>query len=195
VRAGVPYQRLSQVILTHDDIDHIGSLGTVIRECSGPIQVLAHEADAANIEAGRPGKMAPERLAAIPEERRRTLEAVLARLQSERVRVTQRLAGGERLPYCGGIRVIHTPGHTLGHICLYHEPSRTLIAGDALNVDGDVLRPSSPAMSHDAQQAVTSLRALAAFDIASVISYHGGLYRDAPNERVAALWQQSLSAE
>jgi glyoxylase-like metal-dependent hydrolase (beta-lactamase superfamily II) len=101
----------------------------------------------------------------------------------------------KRLPYCGGIRVIHTPGHTVGHVCLYHEQSRTLIAVDALNVDGGVLRPSSPAMSYDALQALASLRALATVDIGSVVCYHGGLYRDEPNERIAGLWQPSLSSE
>jgi glyoxylase-like metal-dependent hydrolase (beta-lactamase superfamily II) len=194
-RAGVPYERLSQIILTHDDLDHIAGLGAVIRDASGPVEVLAHAADAPNIEAGRPGKMTPERLAALPEERRRLMEAALERLRSEQGRVTHRLSGGERLPQCGGLWVIHTPGHTLGHICLYHEPSRTLIAGDALNVDGGVLRASSPAVSHDAGQALASLRALAAFDIAAVICYHGGLYQEAPNEHIARLWPPALASE
>ena len=39
---------------------------------------------------------------------------------------------GEELPFCGGITVIHTPGHTPGHICLYIGQNKTLIAGDAL---------------------------------------------------------------
>ncbi len=43
-----------------------------------------------------------------------------------------RLADGQRLDLAGGVRVIFTPGHTPGHIALYLERSRTLIAGDAL---------------------------------------------------------------
>jgi glyoxylase-like metal-dependent hydrolase (beta-lactamase superfamily II) len=31
-----------------------------------------------------------------------------------------------------GLRVIHTPGHSPGHIALLHEPTRTLLAGDAV---------------------------------------------------------------
>jgi glyoxylase-like metal-dependent hydrolase (beta-lactamase superfamily II) len=99
------------------------------------------------------------------------------------------LVGGERLPYCGGIKVIHTPGHTVGHICLYLEQSRTLVAGDALAVEGGVLRPSLPALSHDVDQAVASLKQLSSVDIAAIICYHGGLYQDRPNERFAGLWQ------
>jgi len=35
------------------------------------------------------------------------------------VNVDKTLEDGEELPFCGGITVIHTPGHTPGHICLY----------------------------------------------------------------------------
>ncbi len=185
--AGVPYDRLNHIILTHDDIDHIGSLGDIIGGAAGPIEVLAHQAEIAQIESGRPGKMTPERLASMPENMRQVFERVLERLREQHVRVTRPLAGGERLTYCGGISVIHTPGHTVGHICLYLEQSRILIAGDALALDGGVLRPSSPALSYDAHQAVASTRQLAAFDIESVICYHGGLYQDAPNERIAGM--------
>ena len=187
--AGVPYKRLNHIILTHDDIDHIGSLGAIIHDASDPIEILAHHAEVATIESGRPAKMTPERLAALPEHMRQVFERVLESMKSHDVRVTRTLAGGETLPFCGGITVIHTPGHTVGHICLYLAASRTLIAGDALNVDGGELRPSSSRLSYDADLAVASLRQLATFDIASVICYHGGLYQDKPNERIAGIWQ------
>ena len=35
-----------------------------------------------------------------------------------------------------GWRWIHTPGHTPGHISLWHEESRTLVAGDAVITTG-----------------------------------------------------------
>jgi glyoxylase-like metal-dependent hydrolase (beta-lactamase superfamily II) len=36
----------------------------------------------------------------------------------------------------GGLRVIHTPGHTPGSICLYAESERGLISGDTVFTDG-----------------------------------------------------------
>ena len=85
-------------------------------------------------------------------------------------------ADGEVLPYCGGLTVITTPGHTPGHLCLYHPPSKTLIAGDALAlVDGRLQRPE-PTMDLDRDAATRSLRKLARYDIATVICYHGGRY-------------------
>jgi glyoxylase-like metal-dependent hydrolase (beta-lactamase superfamily II) len=53
-RADVPFERLTHIILTHDDIDHIGSLGDLIQAAPGPVEVLAHQADAGAIEQGTP---------------------------------------------------------------------------------------------------------------------------------------------
>ena len=192
-QAGVPYERLNHIILTHDDIDHIGSLGAILQE-TGPIEVLAHSAEVATIESGRPAKMTPERLASMPENLRQVFESVLERMKGQHAWVTRSLAGGETLPFCGGITVIPTPGHTIGHISLYLTTSKTLIAGDALNVHEGVLRCSSLTQSLDVQQAIASLGRLAPFDITSVICYHGGLYQNAPNERIADLWRAGASS-
>lgn len=46
------------------------------------------------------------------------------------------LAGGETLELSGfEWEVIHTPGHTIDSICLYHEPTGTLISGDSVLPD------------------------------------------------------------
>ena len=42
------------------------------------------------------------------------------------------LMDGQLLPVSGGVRVVHTPGHSPGHISLLIEQSGTLITGDAL---------------------------------------------------------------
>jgi glyoxylase-like metal-dependent hydrolase (beta-lactamase superfamily II) len=39
---------------------------------------------------------------------------------------------GELLPVAGGLRVLHTPGHSPGHCSFLHEPTGVLITGDAL---------------------------------------------------------------
>ena len=42
------------------------------------------------------------------------------------------LTDGELLPAGGGLRVIHTPGHSPGHVSLFRDSDRVLIAGDAI---------------------------------------------------------------
>lgn len=42
-QAGVPFDKLNKVIITHQDIDHIGSLSTIRGEAKQTIEVLASD--------------------------------------------------------------------------------------------------------------------------------------------------------
>jgi len=42
------------------------------------------------------------------------------------------VSDGDIIDGSGGLRVIHTPGHSPGHIVLLHEPSSTVLVGDAV---------------------------------------------------------------
>ena len=187
---GVPFEKLNLVILTHHDIDHIGGLAGLIKESPIPIKVLAHQEEKAYIQGDKPPlKLAQleANLDAQPEAMKSIYEKLKAGFESSRVGVDQTLTDGERLPYCGGITVIHTPGHTLGHICLYLEKDKTLIAGDALAVRDGVLTNSPLSTNYDMSLYKRSLEKLAQYDIEQVICYHGGMYKDHPNQRIAAL--------
>ncbi len=47
------------------------------------------------------------------------------------------LKGGETLELSGfQWEVLHTPGHTIDSLCLYHEPTKTLISGDTVVPEG-----------------------------------------------------------
>jgi len=63
------------------------------------------------------------------------------------------LKGGEAIPDCGGIRVLHTPGHTVGSISLYIQRIKTLVAGDAVLSAGEHLVVSPAYLSDDPEQA------------------------------------------
>ncbi|KIL42312.1 hydrolase [Gordoniibacillus kamchatkensis] len=156
-RAGVPFGKLKAVILTHQDLDHIGNLPEILRECGANIQVYAHELDRPYIQGELP----------------LLKDSHIENPPKGRVDVT--LADGQELPYCDGIRVIHTPGHTPGHISLYVKRSKTLVAGDSMySVNGrlgGIHEPTTP----DMEEARRSLHKYTALDIESVICYHGGL--------------------
>jgi glyoxylase-like metal-dependent hydrolase (beta-lactamase superfamily II) len=57
-------------------------------------------------------KMKGEQLAGLPK------DVIHLYQHSPRVKVGKPLYEWEELPYCGGIEVIFTPGHTLGHVSL-----------------------------------------------------------------------------
>lgn len=72
-----------------------------------------------------------------------------------------------------GLRVIATPGHTLGHLCVYDEHASTLITGDAISNVGGALAGSSPQFTTDMAQAVESIRKVAALGFERALFMHG----------------------
>ncbi|MOA30909.1 putative metallo-hydrolase YflN [compost metagenome] len=99
---------------------------------------------------------------------------------------------GMELPFCGGIIVIGTPGHTPGHISLYHKASKTLIAADALIVEAGRLLGPTPHFCVDPQLALQSLQTFTEYDIDHVICYHGGLYTGNVNARISDLAAETV---
>nr|MBC9201337.1 MBL fold metallo-hydrolase [Paenibacillus sp. PL91] len=157
------------------------------------IITASHEDDRDTIDGKAPLlKFPPERLKAeldtLPDEVRIQFENIFVR--PSKPNVTRLLADGETLPIGGGLTVIHTPGHTPGHISLYHQASKTLIAGDALVIQNGELQGSSPYSTVNMEQALRSLEKFKPFDIEAVICYHGGLLRGNINKRIADLTVQ-----
>ncbi|WP_132311008.1 MBL fold metallo-hydrolase [Paenibacillus sp. BK033] len=183
---------LKAVILTHQDIDHIGGLSSFLEEegKKRPFDVYAHEADRAVIDGEAPLlKFPADRLEAELEAWPGSLSEQYKRVlgQPSRPIVTRLMAEREILPFGGGLTVIHTPGHTPGHVSLYHQASKTLIAGDALVIHNGELLPSSPYSTVDMEQALQSVKKLQAYDIEAVVCYHGGLLRGGINKRIDKL--------
>lgn len=189
-KAGVSFGRLNMIILTHHDIDHIGSVNSIKKELSNSVTVLAHEQEAAYVD----GSKTPIKLAqleanfdSLPKAMKELYEKFKVGFQNSKADVDKILVDNEELPYCNGISVIHTPGHTLGHISLYLKQSKILIAGDALEVRDGKLMLISPQFSFDSELSIKSLKKLMQYDIETVICYHGGVYNNKVNERIKEL--------
>ncbi|CRK81194.1 MBL fold metallo-hydrolase [Neobacillus massiliamazoniensis] len=189
-KAGVPFNKLTKVILTHQDIDHIGSLPEILKAADHKIEVFAHEADKPYIEGVKPFlKMNPERVAkmmeSLPEDERQKIKAMFGAPLTAKVDKT--ISDGEVLPYCGGITVIFTPGHTPGHISLYHQQSKTLITGDALVAANGIISGPNPQATPDMETALQSIKKFTKYDIETVICYHGGVIKENANKQLLAL--------
>lgn len=182
--AGFDPAALTKVLLTHQDMDHMGCLKDILA-LYPQIEVLCHEDEAPYIRGDR----TPIKLAALPEGHE--LRLAYAR---RTVPVARTLRDGERLNDCGGILAVHTPGHTPGHLCLYVEEARALIAGDALNIENGMLTGPNPVYTQDMALAYRSLSKLLALDIGRVFTFHGGMFQGDVHEALAALLAAGLRA-
>ncbi|MFO8109589.1 MAG: MBL fold metallo-hydrolase [Thermoplasmata archaeon] len=71
--------------------------------------------------------------------------------------------------YCG-FRIIHTPGHTDGSICLYHPSEKILISGDTVFPGGGVGRTDLPTGSMS--ELVNSVKMLTGYQVDSIYPGH-----------------------
>ena len=112
---------VTTIVLTHAHPDHAGGAAELARRTGQDITV--HDDDARFVTEG----MAPPRDEAL------RLGRLLRRMSStfEAAPVAGTMTEGQLLEG-SGLRVHHTPGHTPGHCSLLHEPTGTLITGDAI---------------------------------------------------------------
>ena len=189
-REGLSFSKLNMVILTHQDIDHVGSLSSILKELPNGVEVLVHKEERAYIQGDKlPVKVAQleAHLSLLPNEMKEIYEKMKTFYENNKFNVDRTLSEGEELPYCGGITVVYTPGHTPGHICLYIERDKILIAGDALQVQGGVLIQAPQSTNFDSDLSIESLKKITQYDVETVICYHGGIYKDNANKRIEEL--------
>lgn len=171
-------KEITTVIITHNHVDHIGSLAELRTLAS--FRVLAHSGDFADADPPYPSGL--RRLLRVP-----FLQPVRRHFALTPDDVDVRLEGGEVLDPLGGLEVVPTPGHTPGSISLYSARYRMLFVGDALQKRHGA--PSTPArrVSIDPATAVDSIVRMATLDFDILCFGHGRPLTDDPRAKLAAL--------
>lgn len=115
---------VTRILLTHAHNDHAGGAAEFC-VTSGVDSVMAHTADAGYL---RSGSMPPR-------DTTTGIGRLIGRLPTggfAPVQAVTELHDGQVLDLAGGLQIVHTPGHTPGHVSLLHPDSGVLITGDAI---------------------------------------------------------------
>lgn len=151
-KAGYMGKDIESIIITHTHPDHVGGLAQ-LKEISNA-RIASHEVEAKFISKeetyqGPPG----------PDAQRHPGTPVDDLLQDGQV--------------YEGLLVLHTPGHTLGHIALLDKENGILYAGDSMRNDSGKIAPMPDQFNINPDQHVESMRKLANYGFEKVVFGHG----------------------
>jgi glyoxylase-like metal-dependent hydrolase (beta-lactamase superfamily II) len=161
------------IVVTHDHVDHTGSAGTLSRELGVPVHIHAAE------HTSRPEG------SKLPYLRRRRAWIFLTHLKTsgrpEPLGRVETFDDGAALP--GGLRAIHTGGHTPGHCVFFQESRGLLFAGDLLCTQNPLTGGRGPellprALNLSSATMLDSLVRLEPLDVGAILFGHGEAWTD-----------------
>lgn len=120
-RLGLSPQSIKGILLTHGHLDHAGNLAALKEWTGAP--VYGHPAEQIHVDGRYPYQGITRwcgRLEAAGRWAFRYRPAL----------IDQPFEGGDELPFWGGLRVVHLPGHSAGHCGFYSERHDLLFSGD-----------------------------------------------------------------
>jgi glyoxylase-like metal-dependent hydrolase (beta-lactamase superfamily II) len=180
-RLNIDLKRLNKIVITHHDWDHIGSLAD-FKERYPNIQIISSEIQARYISGEKPSLRLESLIAKIDDLEGKEKESATQRIEIiQSVKccdIDSYVADNEAISNNGDVICIDTPGHMPGHISVYVKSSKTLIAGDALNVIEGELSGANPLFTFDMEEAARSIKKMSDLDIERIICYHGGEYKN-----------------
>jgi glyoxylase-like metal-dependent hydrolase (beta-lactamase superfamily II) len=189
IAAKIPFHAVRRIIITHSDLDHSGGLAQLRRATQA--RVVCHAVEKEFLE--HPARRLPTPILMKGLFR---VMCVLPSFSQRPVTPDDLVVDGQELPE--GFTVVHTPGHTPGHISLVHRERRLLIAGDAMSNRGGKLRAPLGVYTPDmvnAQRSIWRLAKKYGDEIEIAVFGHGPPIPSNGGKRIKALVSQIFSAE
>lgn len=176
LKNGYEMKNLKNIIITHYDDDHIGSLYD-FKEKYPWINMIASEIESKYIS----GKVKSERLV--------QAEEMLVNMSSDEIKfgnwfiqqlkklkhvsIDEMVHDGDMI-LDNKCRVVATPGHTTGHISLYFPSLKSIITGDAAVHENHEMVIANPRFCLDLESAERSLNKIKNMEAETYYCYHGG---------------------
>jgi glyoxylase-like metal-dependent hydrolase (beta-lactamase superfamily II) len=165
---------VKRIILTHSDIDHVGSLAALQKATGARTYASQIEADA--IAAGKPSREIKRSGFSL-----RSILFALVRpfFKATPVTVDEIVSDSQTLPVLGGLQIVDTAGHTPGHISLFAPAAGILFCGDSMVTDEKGIHGSRSGLTWDEAKARDAEKKQAALGAHIVCSGHGPVVMDA----------------
>lgn len=107
------------------------------------------------------------------------------------VLIDRGLRNGDYFDVCGGIEVIHVPGHSVGNLCLYLQRQKAIIAGDTIFGDENGnIGPPPEKYCLDVRMAESGIKRLLFYDFDSLLLSHGKNLIKGAKSRVRMLCEE-----
>ena len=185
-KAGKKPKDIKQIILTHCHPDHAGSVADLKKLLNVP--VFAHEIDAPLIEQGIGGRQM-QLTPGIVNWLIYNLFIKKAGNTIAPVTVEEKLKDNDIIPVAGGIQVIHTPGHSEGHIALLVKNEGVLIAAD---ICANAIGLDYSTLYEDIALGRKSILKAADFSFDQAVFGHGSLLKGNANEKMKEKFNKPL---
>ncbi len=178
LKNGYEMRDLMNIIITHYDDDHIGSLYN-FKEKYPWINIIASEIESKYIS----GEMKSERLVQaeemlenMPNEEIEFGKWFIQQLKNlKHVSIDEKVHDGDMI-LDNKCRVVATPGHTSGHVSLYFPSLKSVITGDAAVNEDHELVIANPNFCLNVEKAEQSLRKIKNLKAETYYCYHGGKF-------------------
>ncbi|KOO49148.1 MBL fold metallo-hydrolase [Viridibacillus arvi] len=176
VKNGYEMKNLKNIIITHYDDDHIGSLYD-FKEKYPWINIIASEIESKYISGELKSErliQAEDMLKTIPNSEVDFSNWFIQQLKNlKHISVDEKVHDGDMI-LDNKCRIIATPGHTSGHISLYFPGLKSVITGDAAVNEEQELIIANPNFCLDIDNAQQSLRKIKNLKPETYYCYHGG---------------------
>jgi len=161
---GYAPQDVQQILITHADLDHAGSLAEIQAETGA--SVYAGVETAVYLTTGA----TPKHLPRIMDFAVRRIMGGIRPISSA---IIKSFSDGDVLPILGGLQMLATPGHTMDHYSFFCPTTGVLFAGDALQTRNGRLQLTPPFITADLAAAAKSAIRLLELSPAIIACGHG----------------------
>ena len=163
---GLDYRKITKVFLTHEHVDHVLGLYTLIKTLkSNPPEIYAYGETADILEHGNESKIFPGNLGISP----KMFNLEIIPLDIKKMNIDETINIGSEFTF----QIYYTPGHSRGSVCYYESNKKILIPGDLVFTGGSFVRYDFPGGSLDSL--IESIKFVNELDVKYLLPGHMGI--------------------